>query len=240
MPGFSLHSFALLKALATNNEKAWYEAHHEEWELCLHTPFRRVLEAVSEALKDTALPLSGGEQTLFRQHRDIRFSRDKSPYKTNISGLLTPSGTKLETEGLLYLQCDVNGGFLGCGFYKLSTTALNQFRTAIIQQPQRFKQVLDALESAGLYLSDAEKLIAMPRGFSDYYDHDYAQYLKLKQFIIRVPLTCKLWLDGRIADYVAAYAESCRPLLEFGRDLELKDSQKLGQRDPIRKISKAS
>lgn len=222
----SHYSFALLEGLAANNEKAWYDVHREDWEQYVRLPFCRVLEIVTEALEDAPIPLKGGEKTLFRQQHDTRFSADKSPYKTNVSGLLTPSGTKAETEGVLYLQCDASGGVLGCGFHKLATSVLNQFRAGIIKHPRRFKQVLDDLDSASLAFCDDDKLAGMPRGFSDYYDHDYSQYLKLKQFAVLVPLTREVWLDGSISDYAAAYAQSCMSLLQFGRDLGLNEAPK--------------
>lgn len=230
MSGWNEHSFALLEGLASNNEKAWYDAHREDWEQQVRLPFRHVLETITDALRDAPVPLRGGEKTLFRQQRDTRFSADKSPYKTNISGLLTPSGTKAEAEGLLYLQCDVSGGVLGCGFYKLSTAALNQFRTGIIEQPRRFKQVLDDLDSASLVFCDDDRLAGMPRGFSNYYDHDYAQYLKLKQFAVQVPLTREVWLEDSIIDYAVAYAQSCMSLLQFGRDPGLEEAPKPGRK----------
>jgi uncharacterized protein (TIGR02453 family) len=91
---FTPRSFELLEELAANNEKTWYDEHRDELQTYLRKPFAVVLELATDRLAETAVPFVGGAKTMFRQHRDIRFSKDKSPYSTHISGLLMPSGTK--------------------------------------------------------------------------------------------------------------------------------------------------
>jgi uncharacterized protein (TIGR02453 family) len=153
---------------------------------------------------------------MFRQNRDVRFSKDKSPYSTHVSGVLTPSGTKSEKEGLVYVQLEATGGLIACGYYKLSPAALGPIRDKIIDEPDEFAQVLKDLKSAGLALSDEDKLTKMPRGYDAYVEHDYAEYIKLKSFIIMVHLGRGAWLDSDIVDCIVDYAKSCASLLEFG------------------------
>ncbi len=180
MPNFTRKSFDLLEGLAENNEKTWYDEHRDDFEAYVREPFAEVLELASDRLSEIATPLSGSARTMFRQNRDVRFSKDKSPYSTQVSGVLTPSGTKAEKEGLIYLQLDSSGGMTACGFYKLKAAELAPIRDRIIEKSKVFSSVLQDLESAGLSFSDEDKLKSMPRGYEQHDEHEHVEYLKLK------------------------------------------------------------
>jgi uncharacterized protein (TIGR02453 family) len=214
---FTQKSFDLLEGLAANNEKAWYEAHKSEFEAYLRKPFGSVLELATDRLSETNVPLSGGPKTMFRQNRDVRFSKDKSPYSTYVSGLLTPSGTKSEKDGVLFLQLDSSGGMIACGFYKLKAAELATIRDRIIDEPKAFAHVLKDLNEAGLSLSEEDRLTSMPRGYEAHDQHEYADYLKLKSFMAQTPLSRSAWLEADICDRIVEYAKGCASLLEFGR-----------------------
>ncbi|MBE9101779.1 DUF2461 domain-containing protein [Vacuolonema iberomarrocanum] len=214
---FTSQSFDLLDGLADNNEKAWYDEHRKEFDAYLRKPFGHMLELVTDGLAETDVPLIGSAKTMFRQNRDIRFSKDKSPYSTHVSGVLTPTGSKSEKQGLLYVQLDRTGGMIACGFYKLKAGELAPIRDSILEEPDAFAQVLQDLNDAGLSLSDEDTLSAMPRGYEDYDQHDYADYLKLKSFIAQTPLSKSAWLEADMVDRLVQYAKGCASLLEFGR-----------------------
>ncbi|WP_035985945.1 DUF2461 domain-containing protein [Leptolyngbya sp. KIOST-1] len=214
---FTPKTFDLLEGLAANNEKAWYDAHRDEFEAYVRQPFAMMLELATDCLTHARVPLAGGPKTMFRQNRDVRFSKDKSPYSTHVSGVLTPSGTKAEKEGLVYVQLEASGGLVACGYYKLSPAALGPLRDKIVDSPEEFAQVLKDLEEAGLSLSNEDKLTKMPRGYDAYAEHDYADYIKLKSFVAMVHLGRGAWLDGDIVDCIVDYAKNCASLLEFGR-----------------------
>jgi uncharacterized protein (TIGR02453 family) len=214
---FTPKTFELLEGLAANNEKAWYDEHRDDFDACVRQPFALMLELATNILSGTAVPLAGGPKTMFRQNRDVHFSKDKSPYSTHVSGVLTPSGTKAEKEGLVYVQLEASGGLIAFGYYKLSPAALGPIRDKIVDESDEFAQVLKDLEAAGLSFSDEDKLTKMPRGYDAYAEHDYAEYIKLKSFVTMVHLGRGAWLDGDIVDCIVDYAKSCASLLEFGR-----------------------
>ena len=217
---FTSKSFDLLEGLTANNEKSWYEEHRNDFDVYLRKPFARVLELVTECLVDSEVPLAGNAKTMFRQNRDIRFSKDKSPYSTSVSGLLTPSGTKAEKEGVLYLQLDTSGGMIACGFYKLKAAELVPIRDSIVEEPKTFSQVLQDLETAGLSLTEEDKLTSMPRGYDSYSEHEHAEYLKLKSFTTYTSIPKSAWLESDIVERIVEHAKNCASLLEFGRALE--------------------
>lgn len=213
---FTRKSFDLLEGLAENNEKSWYDDHREEFEAYLREPFAAVLELASDRLSETTVPLVGSARTMFRQNRDVRFSKDKSPYSTHVSGVLTPSGTKAEKEGLIYLQLEPSGGMVACGFYKLKAAELAPIRDRIIEKPEVFSDVLGDLEAAGLSLSDEDKLKSMPRGYEQHSEHEHVDYLKLKSLIVQSSLPKSAWLQGDVVDRIVDYSKGCASLLAFG------------------------
>lgn len=211
----SKKSFELLRDIETNNNKRWYDANRNDFKDHVRTPFAKILVTASKRLEKTDRPLIGHEKTMFRQNRDTRFSEDKSPYKTNVSGMLTPSGTKNEATGLIYLQVAKDGGFTAAGRYKLNVKALEPIREDIIQREKAFEVVLKDLKKAGLSFLEEDKLKSMPRGFSEYQKHRHAEYLKLTSLIVRRDLPKRTWLTTDIADELVKMAQQTQSLLEF-------------------------
>lgn len=115
----SKEALDLLDELASNNERDWFMPRKTQFRDLLQDPFARILESASTKMRRAKLPMSGGKHTMFRIYRDVRFSKDKKPYKENISGMLTVSGNKDESDGLVYVHLDASGGFLASGFYRL-------------------------------------------------------------------------------------------------------------------------
>lgn len=213
--GFTEKSFTLLKELAANNNREWFNDHKAEFKAKLEGPFIALLEALSARLSDAPRPLSGGKATMFRMNRDVRFSEDKSPYKTAVAGLLTPSGTKKEMSGLVYVHLDAKGGFTASGYYNLAPKALGPMRDRIIADADGFDDVLGALKGAGRALESEHTLTAMPRGYSEHEGHRHAPMLKLKSFIVQESLPKKAWTSGDVARRVEALARDVTPLLAF-------------------------
>lgn len=212
---FTGTAFDLLAGLAANNRKDWFDPRRQQIAAELQSPFARTLEAVENRLRVGLAPLKGGKATMFRMNRDVRFSHDKSPYTAHVSGVLTRSGTKDHASGLVYLHLDAAGGFAAAGFYRLSPAALGPLRDAIVADPDAFRAVLDALDKAGLALSDEDSLTAMPRGYGQHAAAWFAPYLRLTSFIVRRPLTPADWTGGAVVDRVATLAAAAAPLLSF-------------------------
>lgn len=212
---FTERAFQLLADLKADNTKAWFDAHRDAVKRELQLPFERVLEAVTDGLSGSDLPLRGGRQTLFRMNRDVRFSRDKSPYSTHLSGVLTPTGTKGEGGGLVYLQLDLDGGFLAAGAYKLDPKGLGPIRDAIVADPDRFRDLLAGLRAAGLALSEEMTLRSMPNGYKAHAEAWYAPQLKLQSFITRQALARSDWTSGAVIDRTIRFATACASLNRF-------------------------
>lgn len=215
--GFTQRSFDLLAGLSENNDTVWFHAHKAEFEVSLQEPFEQLLEEASDRLIGSAHPVRGSRQTMFRLNRDVRWSADKSPYTCQVSGLLTPSGTKGESGGLVYVQVGASGGVLAGGLYRPDASRLAPLRQSIIEDPTPFAKVMAGLRGAGRDLDRSNAVKTMPRGFAEYADDPWADVIRLKQLVVMEPLPMSTWLDDTVADRVVAFATDIAPLLQFVR-----------------------
>jgi uncharacterized protein (TIGR02453 family) len=213
----SAKSFSLFAELEANNNKAWFDAHREAIHQAAVIPLTSVLEQASEKLASTRLPMRGDSKTLFRIHRDIRFSQNKAPYKTQVSGLLTPDGSKSPDEGVAYLQLDQNGGHMSAGYYNLKPEVLARIRDRIVEHPEKLKAVLNLLRKANLELTTEMSLTAMPKGYSQHANEWFAKYIKFKVFLVRTRLTKELWANGKIVPAFIDQTLKCASLIRFGQ-----------------------
>lgn len=217
--GFTTRSFAFLEDLAAHNDRDWFTTHKGAFEEDLRLPFLDLLERLTERLQGAEVALRGNPKTLFRMNRDVRFSKDKSPYRTSLSALMTPSGTKSEGDGLLYLTIDAAGGFAAGGWYGLSSAALRPWRMSMVERPGDWDALLRTLSEAGRTLDRADALSAMPRGFEPHADGPDAEIVRLKSLIVREDLPKAAWTSGDVVGRVERLARDAMPLLAFGRSL---------------------
>lgn len=212
--GFTKLSFDFLKGLEANNNRDWYHAHKVDHKSYLEAPFMALLDALTNRLSDAPRPMIGDKKTMFRLNRDTRFSQNKTPYKTAVSGMLTTTGVKGE-GGLLYLHCEVGGGFLACGYYGMSPKDLVPKRQSMIEREDAYGEVLEALNAAGRALDMSMSLSSMPRGFAEHTGHVHADHIKLKSYILREDLTEVDWTSGDVVDKAERLARDAMPLLKF-------------------------
>ncbi len=210
-------SFALFAELEANNNKAWFDKHRDEIHEYAVAPLTATLEAATAALASTKVPMIGGAATLFRINRDIRFAKNKAPYKTSVSGLMTPDGTKCGDEGVVYLQLDERGGHMSAGYYNVEPLVLKRIRDKIVERPDKFRKVIKGLQKAGFDLVRESPLTGMPRGYSPYAIEWFSEYLKLKSFLVRTRLSKEIWINGTIVRHLIDHTIKCSSLIRFGQ-----------------------
>ncbi len=215
---FTEKSFDLLKGLKKDNSKTWFDVHRDEVREHLQEPFAEMLEAATLRLRRSMFPVQGGKQTMFRMNRDVRFSKNKSPYNTYVSGLLTESGIKSVEAAVVYAQLSESGGFIAAGFHQLETKVVNLIRDQIIVQPKRFSKIAKKLDKVGYEFMSEERLKSMPRGYSDQREHSLAEYIKLKSFTLHKPQPKAAWLSGSIVDEIAKLSKAATDLIIFGTE----------------------
>src|SRR5262245_19636396 len=150
--GFRPAGLGFLGALARNNEKAWFEANRDVYEREVREPMRLLVETVDAKLGSIAPEIVGDpKRSMFRIHRDVRFSKDKSPYKTNAGAWFyhRDAGRKVGTVGEgggagFYFHMDPTTCFMAGGLWMPARPALVRIREAIAGQPAAPKSLTTA------------------------------------------------------------------------------------------------
>lgn len=212
---FGPESFEFLEGLESCNSRDYVEARRAVLRDNLQKPFAALLEEAGDRLTVAGLSLSGGERTMFRLNRDTRFSNDKSPYKTQVGGLLTRTGTKAESGSLVYVQLSTDGGMVAAGLYQPATQVLNEIRDRMLDDPDAWQAMVGRLSAAGHHLDRESATKSMPRGYAEHKDHRLADDLRLKQYLVHDALDREEWIEGTVADHVVEFVSAVAPLLRY-------------------------
>ena len=214
--GFGPKALQFLHELAAHNDRTWFQEHKPAYETEVQRPMEALIGSLADELAERGVPLTGDpKRAMFRIHRDVRFSSDKSPYKTHAGAVLSRDGTK-DFQGLLYIHISPEGSFTASGFYHPEPVQLEAVRKAIVAAPERFQEVERALQKARLSLSRGEALTRLPRGFEDVPAGPVAELLKHKSFIVQRELSEVALGRPRLVKDIADFAEAALPLLKFG------------------------
>jgi uncharacterized protein (TIGR02453 family) len=214
--GFGPNALPFLKALAFHQTKEWFEDNRATYESDLKTPMGDLVEDLSAAFAEAKIPLRGDRKaSLFRINRDVRFAKNKSPYKTNVGAVMTRGGAKNDV-GLLYIHIGHDGCFTAAGFYQYEPEQLANTRAAIMRAPKAWRRMLAELAKAGLAPSDEFAMRRNPRGFEQVGDPEIAAALRLKTIICRRPIADARLADPALVADVVGFARDALPLLEWG------------------------
>ncbi len=213
---FSPDLFKFLRQLAKNNNREWFSKNKERYVKTIQDPSIQFIKHMQKRLKEVSpylvadpKPFSG---SLFRIYRDIRFSKDKSPYKTNVAMNFwhRKGGKKVHTPGL-YLHLSPGKSFVGAGMWHPDPLTLNNVRTAIVKKPEAWKRVLDSkLEVEG------DSLKRPPKGFDP--NHQFIEDLKRKDFTAGRAFKDSQITSSKFADDFLKVSKSMNPLNEFIAD----------------------
>ncbi len=214
--GFRPEANAFLTELAANNNREWFLAHKAVYEEAVVAPFRLLLADVISALAARDLPITGDPQkAIFRVHRDVRFSKDKTPYKTHAGAALSRPGGGVH-GGVIYIHVEPTGSFLAAGFWNPEREALGALREAIYTQPQRFADIEAGLAKAKLKIDATESLTRLPRGFEEAEGEALQAALRLKSFTLSRPITPARLSSAKLVGDIVTFTEQALPLLQFG------------------------
>jgi uncharacterized protein (TIGR02453 family) len=214
--GFGANALPFFKALKLHQSKEWLDANRALYETDVLRPMVALLDDLTAAFAKKRVPLKAdGKRSIFRLNRDIRFSKDKSPYKTHAGAVMTRSGGKND-PGVLYVHVSPEGCFLAAGFYMPEPETLRKMREAIKAKPAHFKTVLAALEKAGLTFSSYDQLTRAPRGFEEFNDGPLGEAVRRKSFIVEEPVEDGVVGSAKLVETMLAFTDRALPLLKFG------------------------
>lgn len=192
--GFGPGAVAWFEGLERDNSRAYFQAQRPVFERHVRGPFEALLDDLSVEF--------GGEPKVFRQHRDTRFSPDKSPYKTRTYGILHDG-----SGAAWYAAVSASGLYAATGYWRMANDQLERYRAAASDE---LAALLDAVRAAGLELSPPA-LKTAPRGFPR--DHPHAALLRYKDVIAGRNLPPGPVLESREAlEFVAATWRKAAPL----------------------------
>ena len=211
-------TFKFLKQLAKNNQKEWFDANRKTYELC-KAEFETVVKSVIDksASFDNTIAGLEAKKCLFRINRDVRFSKDKSPYKTNIGASISPGGKKSGIPGY-YIHVEPGKSFLAGGSWQPEPQTLAAIRQEIDYHTSDFKKIINAKDFKTYFkdLSQDYKLKTAPKGYPK--DHPELSLLQHKHFIMEIPLKDSEVLDKNFPAYVSKVFKAMLPLNKFLRN----------------------
>jgi uncharacterized protein (TIGR02453 family) len=199
--GFPAEGIAFYAELEENNTREWWLEHKDIYERAVRGPMIALLDALSDEF---------GEGKAFRPNRDIRFSKDKSPYKTSQGGFAATG------DGMgYYLHLDATGLLVGGGYHSHTPAQTTRFRGAVDAPASGgdLARIVDDLRSGG-YAIEGERLKTVPREFAQ--DHPRGELLKFKSLTAGRALGTPEWLgQPEATDRVRERWNEIRPLVEW-------------------------
>ena len=183
--GFPKQSLGFLTQLKANNNREWFQEHKADYETQVREPSLVFIEAMSDGLagispRFRAIPKKVGG-SLMRVYRDTRFSKDKTPYKTNIGiQFRHEMGKDVHAPGF-YVHIEPGFCFLGVGIWHPDSKSLTNIRDFIIDNPSAWRSARDNSSFKKHYQLEGESLKKAPRGYPS--DHELIDDLKRKDFI---------------------------------------------------------
>lgn len=211
----SLLSF--LRDLKANNNKDWFNDHKQDYEDNVRTPALEFIEQMNTWIKlisphYEAVPKKVGG-SLMRVYRDVRFSKDKSPYKTNLGVQFRHEiGKDVHAPGF-YLHIEPDEIFLGVGAWHPDTDALRKIRDLIATKPAVYQDAITHKPFTEHYKLVGDSLVRPPKGFSA--DQPLIEEIKRKDFLAVCELTQQQLYQPDLCEVIARLFGKAQPLQKF-------------------------
>ncbi|MEI7472404.1 MAG: DUF2461 domain-containing protein [Chitinophagaceae bacterium] len=184
-------SIKFLKDLKKNNDKAWFDQNRKAYEAA-RADFIQLTQGLINAVGkwDPAIGILEPKQCIFRINRDVRFSKNKSPYKTNMGASINAGGKKINNAGY-YFHFEPGNSFVGGGFYMPEAADLAKIRQEIDYSfDSDFKKIISHKKFKTVFPNGVEAVAALsrpPKGYDA--EHPAIDFLKMKGFIVTRPIS---------------------------------------------------
>jgi uncharacterized protein (TIGR02453 family) len=215
--GFADREGRFFRSLARNQRRDWFEAHRDDYESGWLTPMKTLLSQVRDRIEGL-FPLQPLAVKVFRIHRDVRFSKDKSPYKTHIGGYVATQGDRSgpSATAVLYFHIGTGELFVASGQYMMDGPRLARFRAALLddRSGRPLDAILAKLKRAGFAVGSHDVLQRVPRGVDP--DHPRADLLKRKGLIVTFPEPPRaLLVQSGLVDWLVRHTKRAAPLVDW-------------------------
>ncbi len=215
MNHISEDTFSFLRQLTENNTREWFAEHKEQYEQDVRQPAFALIENIAPALAEISphfiAKASKVGGSLMRVHRDVRFSKNKQPYKTHIGiQFRHEQGKDIHAPGF-YVHIEANEVFLGSGIWHPDGTTLRAIRQHIDTFPKAWNDALNAPLFCKHFNLSGDSLKRAPKGYP--INHPMIDELKRKDFIAITHIAPELCLEADFADIVSDYFKLTIPLM---------------------------
>lgn len=221
--GFPPKAMTFLRGLAKNNRKEWFEEHRPDYEDALRTPMKALIDEVDVRLADFIPEIVGSaKKSMFRIHRDVRFSKDKSPYKTNAACWFfhRDSGGGVGGDAAhggagFYFHMAPGEIFCGGGIWMPPRPQLNRLRESLRDDYEGFEDIVNERGFKRRFgkLSEESMLTRMPRGFDP--DHPAGKWLRYQSFTAGAELKAEDIKSRKLIDVLAKHYEAMTPFVRW-------------------------
>jgi len=230
VPYFTPAAFRFLRALRRNNRRDWFHAHKDEYETVLRQPCLRLITDLAAPLRTISTELVASPRTvggsLFRIHRDTRFSGDKSPYKTYAGMSFYHAATKAVARGslgtaalgrldapVLYLHLEPGASFTGGGIWHPQPQTLKRLRDFLVDNPRSWTRATRAQTFTRVFELTGDTLARPPRGYDPV--HELIADLKRKDFVATASLADADFLRRDLVRLLMQRFRLMRPMLDW-------------------------
>ncbi len=217
--GFDRDAMQFWHELASEMSKEWFTANKPRYQSVWVEPTMTLLREVARGLAPAYKPFKVAEPGVLRIYRDLRFSADKTPYKTHIAGVIRLGGDRIAQAGIavLYLHVGLDEEFVGVGCYQFDATRTERWRRAVVGKPgAALLRIMSSLRKKGYEPGPYETFARVPKGFAS--DHPRAELLKYKGLICRFPaMPAGLLHRPQLARWLLGHAKATAPLVVWLR-----------------------
>ena len=214
---FSPGLLKFLRELSANNSREWFEANRSRYENVMLEPALEFIDAFAPNLRSmsphfvASTRRSGG--SLFRIHRDVRFSKDKSPYKTHLGIQFRHENAKDVHAPGFYLHIEPRASFVGVGIWHPDSPTLTKIRDAIVDEPAAWERAAHGKSFRDVFSLSGDSLKRPPRGYDP--DHPLAEDLKRKDFIGVAPMADRAITSSDLVRDFAGTSRRARGFMQF-------------------------
>jgi uncharacterized protein (TIGR02453 family) len=212
---FSNESMKFLRGLAKNNDREWFEARRAVYEEAVRGPMLAVVEEINAAMITFAPEyVRPANKTVMRIYRDVRFSKNKQPYKTHLSAWWARRGMEKTSGGGFYMQVGPSGLMLAAAVYMPEREQLLKLREWMSANHVAYRKLLKSLTATklGLVAIDGEPLTRMPKGFAA--DDPAGELLRSKHWGVRVDLPVEMALEADFVKEAVKRFKAATPLVD--------------------------
>ena len=214
---FTSDLFQFLSDLKDNNDREWFQENKARYEAQARDPFLRLIadlrpgvELINPRIVVDPSPTRG---SMFRIYRDIRFSSDKSPYKTHMSAFFEHARSKGGADPGYYLHLQPGRCMVAAGLWHPEPRVAQKVRNAIVANPKRWREITGSRKAGAAYNPMGDSLKRPPAGIDA--GHPLIEDLKRKDFATSAPLAEKDVLGPNLVKVILTYFKATAPFIQF-------------------------